>query len=308
VIRKLFIVLFMTHVSSCNNSTCGPECEEIEESPVVSGAQTYSPVATTTTQALTIPYCTTEGQSNCIVDGVNFKAVKPSNIDPWDIRVGKTVGGVQGKLKVSCRNRINSNIFNYDGDIASIGTGIRVGGLALDFWDTVDDYSSSAFVIPPDIASDWGETTDCFGLETINGDNNVWKDVTTTISGETSNCSADTARCTLQDKITNLWWSKIQTPSSTVSWPLALNACANLDHNGTTDWRLPTQKELSQIFAHGVRSVTSAAWIPQSNLNEYFWSSTSLSLSPGNAWSTVLADGRTFHGSKGSGRQVICVR
>jgi hypothetical protein len=92
------ITLLMLLAAGCNKSTCGEECAEDEESPVVSGTQGYSPVTTTTTQTLTVPYCTTEGQSNCIVDGVNFKTIKPSNIDPWNIRVGKAVAGVSGKL------------------------------------------------------------------------------------------------------------------------------------------------------------------------------------------------------------------
>jgi hypothetical protein len=44
-------------------------------------------------------------------------AVAPNS---WDVRVGVTVNGVTGKLKVNCRNRVGS-AFNYDGAISGIG-------------------------------------------------------------------------------------------------------------------------------------------------------------------------------------------
>lgn len=305
MIRKFFIVLFMTHVSSCNNSTCGPECEEIEESPVVSGAQTYSPVATTTTQALTIPYCTTEGQSNCIVDGVNFKAVKPSNIDPWDIRVGKTVGGVQGKLKVNCRNRINSSIYNYDGNIASIGNVRYTSGVSLDIWDTIQDSNAYNAGLPPNIALAWSYDTDCGGIEVSSGDGNVWKDVTTTESGEQSTCSVDSARCTMQDKITGIWWSKRQ---SNASWNIAWSTCLNLIHNGKDDWRLPTQKELMEAYSHGIRSAASTNWISESSFNFTAWSGSSMAGGDTEALNIFISQGFSNFGTKTTISGVICIR
>ena len=306
---KIFTLLIMMLAQACNKSTCGPECQEAEEESVVSGAQTSTPPVITTTQAQTFPYCTTEGQGNCIVDGVRFKAVQPADIDPWDIRVGKTVAGVSGKLKVNCRNRIRSTVFNYDGDIAFIGNGSHTSGVTLDIWDTIDDYNNNVSGLPPDIALEWGSETDCAGVEISAGDDNVWKDVTTTTSGNTSNCAVDTARCTMQDKISGLWWSKLQSPSAQVTWSSAWTICINLSHNGKDDWRLPTQKELMSAYNSGIRSAASTNWISESLVNNSFWSGSTQAFSGSSAWSVNLAYGNAYgFYSKGSTYRVVCVR
>jgi hypothetical protein len=286
---KIFTLLIMMLVQACNKSTCGPECQEAEEESVVSGAQTSTPPVITTTQAQTFPYCTTEGQGNCIVDGVRFKAVQPADIDPWDIRVGKTVAGVSGKLKVNCRNRIRSTAFNYDGDIAFIGNGSHTSGVTLDIWDTIDDYNNNVSGLPPDIALEWGSETDCTGVEISAGDDNVWKDVTTTIAAESSSCTIDSGRCTMLDKITGLWVSKIQTPGTGLSWDAAWRKCLELSHNAKDDWRLPTQKELLAIYLHGARSVASSNWISATKMAENFWSGTTVSSDPAYAYDVGLA-------------------
>lgn len=45
-----------------------------------------------------IPSCSADGQSSCIMDDLNFKAVLMSNFTAGDIRFGKTLGGVAGTL------------------------------------------------------------------------------------------------------------------------------------------------------------------------------------------------------------------
>lgn len=289
-----------------------------------------------------------------------YQGVAP---DPWNVRVGTTVNGVVGKLKVSCRNRANPSIFDMDsGQSATITTGspgsinitnhglsngtmVRLnysaaptgllndttyyvvnaaadtfnlatssGGSAInmttsagtnvsvhkwkstpqsiDIWDTIDDYNNNGAGLPANTASSWPSDTDCGGVETAAGDANVWKDVTTTAAGATSNCATDSARCTMQDKITGLWWSKIQT---NVDWNSAWNNCRNLNHNGQSGWRLPTQKELMEAYGHGIRSAVSTNWITQSGLNNWFWSGSSNSAASSNAWGVSLSTGYTLN-------------
>lgn len=298
---KLLSPILILLASSCNNSTCGPDCIDAEESSV----QTSVPQTIPTTPVQTIPFCTAEGQTGCMVDGVNFKVIKPADLDPWDIRVGTTIAGVSGKLKSSCRNRVQSVIYNYDGDVASIGNASQVGGVTLDIWDTIDDYNFGVTGLPQDTVADWNADTDCSGLEVDSGDSYVWKDVTTDGAGDLSTCTAEPTRCTLQDKITGLSWSRGQ---GLANWGTAWSLCVNLEHNSKNDWRLPTQKELMQAYLHGIRSVASAEWMSEATLNNYFWSGTSVSNGTANAWSTVLSDGRTFSGAKTGLRQVTCVR
>jgi hypothetical protein len=92
-------------------------------------------------------------------------------------------------------------------------------------------------------------------------------------------------------------------------WNGAINYCDALSHNGATDWRLPTQKELMDAYSHGVRSAASANWITAANMAaDYFWSASSVSNFTLNAWYVSLALGGTAVNVKTNGSFVACVR
>jgi hypothetical protein len=207
--------------------------------------------------------------------------------EPWDVRVGKTVNGVAGKLKVNCRNRAN---------------GDATGDQVVDIWDTIDDLLG----VPP--TNVWvNNNTDCGGVEVTAGDDNVWKDVTTTSGGAASDCATDGARCTMQDKITGLWWSKKLQQST--DWNTAWSNCQILNHNGhQTGWRLPTQKELMEAYTHGIRSAARTNWMTEGDMGSWFWSGSSVSYDTVNAWIVYLAYGFTTNFSKLGTFQVVCVR
>jgi hypothetical protein len=229
----------------------------------------------------------------------------------WDLRVGVSVGGVTGKLKVNCRNRINSTLQNYDGSIGLIGTSGNTGGATLlDIWDTIDDYNNNIAGIPTSIVTSWGSNTDCGGVEASAGDDNVWRDVTTNSGGSPSTCTADSARCTMQDKITGLWWSKLQ--STGAAWNTAWSTCVGLNYNGQTGWRLPTQKELMDGYNHGFRSAESTNWITEAAIldtSAYFWSGSTVSNVTSQAFVVFMASGYTFNSVKSDAtRRVVCVR
>ena len=209
--------------------------------------------------------------------------------EPWDVRVGKTVNGVAGKLKVNCRNRAN---------------GDATGDQVVDIWDTIDDYLE----VPP--TNVWGNNnTDCGGVDdpsSSGDDDNVWKDVTTAGTGAAS-CSGSPERCTMQDKITGLWWSKLQ---QSTNWNTAWSNCQSLNYNGQTGWRLPTQKELMEAYTHGIRSAARTNWMTEGDMGNYFWSGSSVSFNTNIAWIVYLALGSTnsFPDGKGFTNQVVCVR
>lgn len=221
-----------------------------------------------------------------IKDQVNIFGITGDVTSPnaWDLRAGVTVGSVTGKLKVNCRNRAN-------GDVS--------GDSVVDIWDTIDDYLG----VPP--TNVWGNNTDCGGVEAAAGDDNVWKDVTTTSAGAASNCATDGTRCTMQDKITGLWWSKLQ---ANATWNEAWSNCQSLNHNGQTGWRLPTQKELMEAYTHGIRSAASANWMTEAHMTNYFWSGSSVSDDTSLAWIVSLAYGHTATNLKDDSDQVVCVR
>jgi hypothetical protein len=237
--------------------------------------------------------------------------------DAWNVRVGVTVNGVTGKLKVNCRNRVSTSsptLYNYDGAISSIGQTSQTGGSVRDIWDTIDDYNNNQVGVPAGIVASWTSSTDCYGVESGAGDDNVWKDVTTTNGTTASTCAATPANCTMQDKITRLSWSKLQ---ASAAWNTALATCAGLTYNGQTGWRLPTQKELMEAYTHGIRSIPSSYaaastnWMTEANMNANFWSGSSVSNDTNNAWYVYLANGFSTNGTnavKVNTYQVVCVR
>ena len=224
----------------------------------------------------------------------------------WDVRVGTVINGVTGKLKVNCRNRVRSALYNYDGAVGSIpNTGVATGSTNYDYWDTIEDYNDGATGLPTSVVTGW-TNNDCGGKETVLDDANVWKDITTTNGTTASNCATTTANCTMKDKITGLHWSKLQTSSS---WSGAIKACDALSFNGQTDWRLPTQKELMEAYTHGVRSAATTNWMTEANMSaNYFWSGSSVSDNTSSAWYVHLAGDRSDNNGKGTSYQVVCVR
>ena len=184
----------------------------------------------------------------------------------------------------------------------------------VDVWETIDDWTFTG-AIPPIKPSQWPDTTQCGGTESTPGDDNVWKDVTTTNGTTASTCTATPANCTMQDKITGLWWSK--SVSSQISWENAWTQCKTTHnnpggYNGQTGWRLPTQKELMEAYTHDIGSAASSNWIPESGgaggIYSNFWSGSTDSTATANAWSMNLSSGLTNKSGKGDTRSVVCVR
>ena len=376
MIRLNIVLLIALGLSACSKSTCGSECMEQPDAQPASAqatSQTPAPVPqvapvaqiaqpaqcitpttqdttqtttqTTTTAAPSVPYCTYEGQVNCIVDGVKFKSVapsniysnctaegqgscvvdgsnfksivpsniyssctsdgqggcvvdgttfksiRPSNIDSWNIRSGITIAGVAGKLKVNCRNKIKSSIINYDGALASLPTvGPFNTGTALDIWDTIDDSK-----LPTEIPSGWSNNI-CEGMEISGNDNNVWRDVTVA-NNVASDCTTSPSTCTRKDKITGLFWSGV---FAAKTWAQAWSSCTSMTYNGSSGWRLPTQKELFEMSAHGA----STTWVASALL----WSGTTVGGTPTQAWAIYTNEGQLTSGAKTSSMNFVCVR
>ena len=317
------------------------------------------------------PYETGNQQLKALLD-------TDSTTNPWDIRIGKSVNGILGELKTTCRNRAQfqtlsgsvSNYYpvqislpqnhgisqgsqivvNFSQSITDLPNGayyaqsVNINAVTLAYTtspstpislqatmpsphptatvntnsetttNTTDDFNFASLV-------PWSSVTDCGGVDlpTITTDNNnVWLDVTTTDGTTPSNCAEFATNCTLQDKITGLWWSKPQPLGQ--SWDAARTTCASLVHNGKNGWRLPTQKELMEAYTHGIRSVPSAQgggnyWISESILTgNYFWSASSTSWSSSNSWIVNLAKGSVTDHAKTSTNfgasplALVCVR
>ena len=88
----------------------------------------------------------------------------------------------------------------------------------------------------------------------------------------------------------------------------AINYCANLNlaagGTSSTDWYLPSQKELMQAYLNGIYNQTNTTFATTS----HFWSSTEVSGSSANAWGVNLNYGDTINVNKVNGYSVRCVR
>jgi hypothetical protein len=171
--------------------------------------------------------------------------------------------------------------------------------------DTIEDYNNNRAL--SELTAPWSSATQCGGASATLADDNIWLDVTTTSGGAASTCAADAARCTFQDKITGLWWSKTQ--STSISWAAAMATCEGLNYNGQTGWRLPTQKELMDAYSHGIYTAPNANWITKSHMDSnWFWSSSSVSGDPAGAGIVSLHYSYTNSAHKTVTNTAVCVR
>jgi hypothetical protein len=75
--------------------------------------------------------------------------------------------------------------------------------------------------------------------------------------------------------------------------------------DGTALWRLPTQKELMQLYIDGISRLTVAG----GTWSQFMWSSSAVSYWTDFAWVTLL--GNSDQGTEGrgeTGNGVVCVR
>ncbi|MEN9834983.1 MAG: hypothetical protein RL011_1176 [Pseudomonadota bacterium] len=170
------------------------------------------------------------------------------------------------------------------------------------------DYSSSVFPY----TYPWSVGNICGGVETAKGDSNVWRDVTVGSMSTPSNCDDTPANCAFLDKISGLTWTKVQgTPKD---WASAMLACSQLtNYNGTSGWRLPTQKELMAAAEHGAVTISGAGWIPT---DADLWTATTVSPVPGTttqylshqAWQISIDDGYSQLIDKSIASKFVCVK
>ncbi len=283
---------------------------DIDVANIKSGTTIFNATGTLTAASLLCQHTT---QANCQGDSACQWVSGACSVDPWNIRVGKTIGSTAGQLKTTCRNRVNSSIFNSD--VMPPGTAGTIAGTTIDWWDTIDDWNNDG-AFPTSLVAGWSNTTDC--------DRSVWRDLT-------ADGACDTAAddCLMQDRISGLMWSEqypangVAPLSTTVDWSVAVSRCDALSYGGYSDWRLPTQKELQEAYVHGIRDLgykgsgtirgagsldNNNAFIADVESGYYFWSASSFSSNTINAWAVYLPYGNVGNGPKTNTSHVLCVR
>lgn len=110
-----------------------------------------------------------------------------ANISAWDLRSGKTAGGVTGSLSF-CHNGARTTTWDYQ-------TAPAVPG--LDVYDTFDDYANNG-AFPSENALALGSV--CSSQQ--------WEDVSLDSNGEATSCAQSSHSCMMRDRGTKLTWSE----------------------------------------------------------------------------------------------------
>lgn len=207
--------------------------------------------------------CTVSGQTDCISAGV-YRAADLSKINAYDIRYGKTIGGVQGQLKLgACRNGVRNAVYNNNTTVGNAAGNQTGGADAFHWWDTVTNDGNGTFVTAMTGAgAAWGSDNFCDGsqiTEVTNTKSNL-------MVGATPNCAATTCTDALPlskifyDPYTMLYITSVLVPSTgcggaaeCADWAEAVSICRNLDSgDGVDKWRLATQMELQLLSVGGI--------------------------------------------------------
>jgi hypothetical protein len=97
--------------------------------------------------------------------------------------------------------------------------------------------------------------------------------------------------------------------TETFNWATAFTTCRSLSHNGSSDWRLPTQRELMLIwiFRPALESVLGSITGGSNFTNDsYYWGATESGAS--NASNMIISSGYIYHISKENLYRARCVR
>ena len=227
------------------------------------------------------PSCTADGQTACLSTST-YKAVNTSVLTAWDIRTGKSAGGIAGSLDFY-KNMSRLTTFNR-----TTGSGSSSSTTTADLYDAIDDYANNT-TFPVTAPAAWRSAT---------GAN--W---TTTISNQK-----------YKDEITGLSWAR--SDGNYRTWEEAVSYCisgigSSGTYAGTNTWRLPTQKELMQAYVDGIWSLKSGLYLQGGPGGYFYWSATTMSDSPTDAWYVSLYNGfastEGVSSDKGLPNLVLCV-
>jgi Protein of unknown function (DUF1566) len=113
----------------------------------------------------------------------------------------------------------------------------------------------------------------------------------------------------VRDDETGLVWEKT-VETTEMSWTDARAVCADKDVGGRKGWRLPSMSELTSLVDPSIRSgPTLPLGHPFTNvLSDVYWSATSVTDNPKNAWLVFFDTGKATFAFKTITFHVWCVR
>ena len=169
--------------------------------------------------------CQGDGEQGCITDA-NFPSVDIGNISQWDVREGKVVGGINGKINFFKNGFISDTYFDNQTAPAIVGQ---------DLYDSIDDQGKTSSGNQATIAPTG------FGFDWPVNDGSNW------VSHEGDQV--------YEDKLTGLFWrNNTLDDEEYKTWYQAYDYCSNKNIMSKS-WRLPTQKELMQAYLHKIWSI-----------------------------------------------------
>lgn len=216
------------------------------------------------------------------------------------------------QLAASALDATNGNAI----DIQTQGTGnfyvivSKAVGSTVNDWDTIDDYNVGRSATPSQRVSGWDLTVIC-------DETNFTKMIGVTgLTPTEVKPIADGELFTevWRDDLTGLYFTNILYTNHNYdgaklrTWADGAALCSGLDSgDGSGKWRLPTQKELMQLYVNGISKlgVAGSTWRKQN-----MWSSTSYSEKADKVWVGNLAQG-VFHSESREatgGVGAFCVR
>lgn len=202
--------------------------------------------------------CVGDGLTGCITTG-RYRSMDTDSsvISAWDIRAGRTAGGIAGNLDF-----FKSLIASFD---RTAGDGAAAGP---DSYDTVDDYNNNS-TVPTTAVNGWPTSLTA-----------GWLREPTSDTDSDGQCDAG-EDCVLIDRIANLHWMKYD--GTARLWEDAITHCVNSTYGSFSDWRLPTIKEMMQASINGIRTQTALNLSPS-----LMYSSTTRADVAANAWSMAI--------------------
>jgi hypothetical protein len=236
--------------------------------------------------------CAADAAIGCITTS-RYKAADTDSsvISAWDIRQGKSVGGIAGQLTFY-KSRSDLTRFNR-----TSGTGALAG---IDIYDSIDDYNASG-ALPTQAPTAWPAWNATHWQRDAGSDDGAGGG---TAGDGICNGGED---CVYADRIAALLWA--QSDQVDRMWEDAITFCDGLNAAAfggyASGWRVPTQVELMHAYADGIWSQMSAAKL---NLGGGFWSTTTNSTDPTTAWIAFINDGRFSNSPKSQNNKTICLR
>ncbi len=226
--------------------------------------------------------CTSDGQIACLTTST-YKSVDTSQITPWDIRAGKSVGGIAGSIRFN-RNSAKLAVFNR-----TTGTAASTSTSVADAYDTIDDYNNNAG-LPSDLPAGFPAAAPSDWLRDPVSD-----------SDSNGLCNGS-EQCVYKDRITGFYWFKDDAVVRT--WEAAITYCENLTSGTYSDWRLPAQKELAMAYIDGISSQKAPLTLTLSA----YWSATTNSTLTSNGYGYSILSGDALNDLKTNSYATLCVR